>query len=436
MKPFVSSSFLAVAFGIGGIAACSSSTTVTSGTPTSVSTADGGGSGGEGGGGGGGDETLATACANEAPESCALYQKCYPLNFELAFGTMDDCVTAESTLCNYDATYPDVGITAGVIRACTASLQGATCEAYQTGNVCPLIDGTRAAGAACEVGTQCTTGYCAGAGAGTCGICVELGDLGAACSVTEPCDYTKSIYCGQAQKCVAYGVAGAACGGTDDPACKSGLVCTNKACGQGAGAGESCSGDVPCDPLGTAQQCDQTTMKCVAYKVGDTGDPCGGTTGVVFCKTGSCKITGSTGTCVADLALGAGVRRGRDPGLRAALYVRRGRQMRAPRDARVQIAKPRDGGLTRESPRLECALPGALKATCVFRAPNSGDKRPEKQRCPRSISSSTMAARLPVGKRHPRRSSNARKSAASAFACTRPPRRSRTRRFARFAAFA
>ncbi len=290
---------------VGVIAACSSTNTTVipgGGDGGPGSGVDGGGGGG-GEGGGGSGLSIAEGCAKQAVGFCASFKKCQAFGFGIDFADAAECETNLTTACIGSSAVPDSNRTGDDAAACGVLLGNRECS---NGNGCAVVPGKRPTGAACQYSASCASGYCGVAAVGTCGICVDPVGLGATCSVTSPCDYTKNIYCGSGGKCIAYAAAGDACGMTGQPVCTYGLACVNKKCGVGGAVGDMCGSSVPCE-TNAATFCDSTAMKCTAATFLPPGSACGGAGLSNYCRGGLCSPNagGMGSACVPNLPDGA-----------------------------------------------------------------------------------------------------------------------------------
>jgi hypothetical protein len=288
---------------VAALAVACSSSTATIGAGGDGGSGGGSGSGDDGGGGGGGSGTnIADGCAKQAAAFCAFSKKCSPLAYGIDFADDTQCETVIAKSCVYYTSVPDSTRSGDDAAACAAVFSAKTC----TDNTqCASVPGKRPTGSACQYGGSCASGYCAIAGTGTCGICADYVALGASCSTTSPCDYTKGNYCGQSGKCIPYGKTNDACG-TGLAVCGPGLICVQGKCGTGAALGDACPNGVPCD-ITTTGTCDSKTMKCTAATFLSAGAACGGATLSPYCAGGLClpNASGMGNSCVADLPEGA-----------------------------------------------------------------------------------------------------------------------------------
>jgi hypothetical protein len=221
-------------------------------------------------------------------------------------------------VCKNEEALPGSGITDDFLGACAAALSSAGCGASNQDIPACELTGARAAGAACNDGSQCTSGLCTFDLSTnlSCGACSKSVPAGAACNSADvacamgtACDTTAgSPVC----KTISYGASGAACNGVAER-CNSDLVCNvggkcavpgglgsacmaateceatltcmggpTGTCRAFAAAGEACEGDQEC---AAGLGCSQTTGKCGSVTWVSAGMACGD---LALCLVGNC----------------------------------------------------------------------------------------------------------------------------------------------------
>ena len=261
--------------------------------------------------GGDGGPSIADACATIAMDRCTKLQNCSANDFQVQYGTLEQCLTREELACTDGLGAPDTGATPAGTIACGAALAAEPCAQF-------LSPG---APAACVI---------AGPNSGTC-------SFEAQCS-TEFCAIGAHAVCGL---CEAQPVAGTSC--ADNDCGESGLVCdtNNNKCAMPAQVNQACNKTIPCahgtscvgdtntqngkcelqvttmggtcDPTrknaptcnsDDGLTCNQSTKKCVARPVVAAGMACGLVNNVeTACLGGAHCIIASgrtSGTCIAD----------------------------------------------------------------------------------------------------------------------------------------
>lgn len=241
-------------------------------------------------------------------------------------------------LCSKGVAAAENGITPDLMNACAAALKDAPCGQDEADvPACKTmheITGGTELGVLCTFGTQCKTGYCAGATIDDkgvrCGNCVDGIAVGASCDTKSPapcvrgascvatsptttsglctqflgagnaCDGTRALcggglYCATGSKlCTPQSDAGGPCAKEDARACKGALVCIDGTCSVRRANGAPCKNETgECDVLLT---CDGGV--CAAPKQAKLGDLCEGTP---CAPDAACKAQ----VCVARKAVGA-----------------------------------------------------------------------------------------------------------------------------------
>jgi hypothetical protein len=162
--------------------------------------------------------------------------------------------------------------------------------------------GTIAAGLACGDDAQCDTGRCRKAQDSTCGVCGPRAAAGDACQASDDCAY--QLDCTTGGHCAAFVALSGSCD-ADHP-CAPPLACKTGSCAVASGPGGPCARNGDCD--GTQGLfCNPLTSVCQLAAIVIPGLPCGAVNGgyALCARSGVCRMSGSTGTCVAPAADGA-----------------------------------------------------------------------------------------------------------------------------------
>lgn len=268
-------------------------------------------------------------------------------------------------LCGKGVAAAENGVTPNLMNACAAALKDAPCEQAEADvPACRTMHeatGGTELGVLCTFGTQCKTGYCAGATIDDrgvrCGNCVDGIAVGSTCDTKSPapcvrgascipfsatttnglctqylgqdnaCDDARApcgsgLYCAASTKlCTRQGVVGSACTKADRRACAGALVCIGGKCSVRIPNGGACkSEDDACDALLTC-----TGGVCAAVPPAKLGELCEGTscTPDAACKAQICVARKAVGAkcdagkdvCVASAACVQGICEIPDPGI-------------------------------------------------------------------------------------------------------------------------
>jgi hypothetical protein len=285
-------------------------------------------------------------CANYAAALQSASEKCSGKTRGLPAAQLADEASRLATICTYALNAPGNGITAAAVDACAARIKDSCLEDSD----CEDLSNARGSlpdGAACGTDAQCAGGDCKKSEAGdtSCGTCVQLAAIGAACGSGLPscvkgatCSTTGSAAKGTcvaratnlaegetcydpkqpssfAQcasgltcklgtgsaviKCTKRGTTGEACTSSSD--CTTDLGCIGGTCGARLADGAACKSGSDC----SSGACPTATKKCTAPTYGAAGATCNDDD--LRCARGDCSRTGDTqtGTCVDPLADGA-----------------------------------------------------------------------------------------------------------------------------------
>lgn len=292
---------LLVGLGIG----CSSMSTSGS---DDLGTATDGMSMNPGGDGGGGPQDMPLsvtedqACTQLAQAVCAKISQCTSFSFNVSYGNMATCVARQKLSCIGQTTLNGATIKPANIASCANATTQESCEDFDAGNspaACRPA-GTLANGAPCGHAVQCVSGYCAGVGAGSCGVCTARAGQGSPCNAMTYCDY--GLYCsgsGASRTCAKYGTQGSACSVANGVLCVGTLACINGTCSPPLAAGATCNQTRDllyggCDGY-QGVLCAAGTSRCAAvpYAMAGQGCPAG-----TYCNGASCF----NGICVAPAA--------------------------------------------------------------------------------------------------------------------------------------
>lgn len=288
---------------VGGVAACSGST-----TGTSLST----GSGGMG-------PTAQAACADVAKARCALDDACTnDLGTKVVWGDLATCEARGTASCVTALGAPDTSQTPATIEACAAATPMESCSDFLGNNpvsACVPKPGGLVDGKGCAYNAQCSSTFCRYEKGAACGVCVALPKAGDACEVNADCG--RGLVCDKTSStCVAPAAKDAACG--EGVPCGAGLTCVGatmmamgKCQASGAMAGAACD---PKHQTGSGCDaslglfCSPTSKQCEAMTLATAGQPCGvvNKTSFAICTGGAlCVLASASGTCVAPAAEGA-----------------------------------------------------------------------------------------------------------------------------------
>lgn len=253
--------------------------------------------------------SVAAACQTVAEARCAQQSSCslpegmmgVGYNLLSNYGDLATCVARQVTACTNGLDAPQTGNSPTKVTMCAADLLSQSCTDFFDNT--PPADcsptGSRQNGAACTFSGQCTSGYCQGTKAATCGICADPPAAGADCTSTT---------CAQGQRCVeATNLCETvvASNGTCDSGhpCDRGLSCV------GENAAKMVSG--VCETAGTrlGVACGGSMPGCDATR----GLYCGGPTGAKTCMR--VIYPGYNGAVMADADGGAAT--GTDAGVAA-----------------------------------------------------------------------------------------------------------------------
>lgn len=266
---------------------------------------NGGGTGGDGGHGGaaGGGLTNEEACGTWEGR-CAKELECTPKNIEFLYGDVATCAERERLACLAMLSLDGVTATAEDVKSCADAYTNRSCDEIMAdpwvAEKCRL-QGSRATGAQCAHGAQCTSGFCGFNGPMECGTCqLPLGGEGAACDPQQGGQCELTLWC-VGGTCVKQPVQGQPCDGTVP--CAGYLSCVNGTCGKGLGPGAPCSTTAACDPT-LDLYCDSSSHVCEGFALRKAGEPCDPTVKPYsLCTLGSwCN---DAYVCVAPVADGA-----------------------------------------------------------------------------------------------------------------------------------
>jgi hypothetical protein len=251
--------------------------------------------------------TVAEQCKRLAAAVCDRLGQCSAYLLRYYYGDAATCNARVQLTCAPYVNLPGSSWSLERLRACTAGYTSGTCSDYFAPGgpaACRPVAGSLADGAACANSNQCKSALC-NLGLNGCGTCVQAAKSGEACTAAKPCALGLSCVSG---KCSASGGVGAACGLTSAP-CQTGLYCKTNQCAPALAAGAAC------DPASTVAECDslqglyceQPSRKCVAYKLADSGQTCGTTTGTttICAAGGTCSGTAPARKCLSAAMDGA-----------------------------------------------------------------------------------------------------------------------------------
>lgn len=229
---------------------------------------------------------------------CNQTQKCSPLEVQIEYGDVNNCVTVASVGVTNDL--PGLSYTDATIQACADAVNAADCNtAFEDIPACQF-KGTLAEGKACNDSTQCASGYCKTSGqddptnpTADCGVCTARAADGAACTESEGCN-SGSQCDPTAHTCAPRPAKGAACTPTG-PTCTGGSVCIKNVCSDAIADGAPCTAtdDGSDDGCKQNSQCVSGVCHPVTdfVTVVDVGQTCGvdpTTQKQAICKYSSC----------------------------------------------------------------------------------------------------------------------------------------------------
>ncbi len=239
-----------------------------------------------------------------AEATCARELRCAPVDLIRAHGEEQDCIDDLVERWAPEAEQRAAAVGAGraeriegALESCLGALAEAPCTGGDTAEVCTLFRGRVAPGSGCRIDAECRGGYCEDGG-DRCGQCRAYGRSccerpGFGCFDHDPC--APGQLC-SFDTCVVARGEGEPCG-TEDGACRAGLVCWGQplVCQALGREGEACigtgAGFDTCD-RGRGLSC--VAERCVQGRVAPTGDVCGGPS-VAICTPGSyCDESGLT----------------------------------------------------------------------------------------------------------------------------------------------
>lgn len=271
------------------------------------------------GSGSAGGPSVQQACADSAYARCSHLRTCSAFALELRYGDITTCETSFRTSCMQNLLAPSTGSTPSGTEACVQKIPDWDCVDFtdfvNPPPECSQYFGSRAAGAACAVNSQCQTGFCAIDPGNSCGVCAALPQANTSCQHLTGCGQNLSCQT-VTQICAAFGGVDAPCG-TGLP-CAPGLGCAGyDAATNTLGKCEPAVTTVnaTCDPKGAGCDfdsglvCSGQTPTCVPIVLVGGGQPCGTVGGQEQrCGAGGTCVgaMGTTpGTCQAAVATGA-----------------------------------------------------------------------------------------------------------------------------------
>jgi hypothetical protein len=259
----------------------------------------------------GGNATPEQACADAAETLCSALERCVPLYASLAWSDHATCVARSTINCPESFGLEGTSTTPAVLETCLMASAAASCaEIFKGVSACTVMPGTLANGHACAQHAQCQSTFCNPSG--TCGVCADKAQPGAACSVDDQC--TTGLKCVNVgtlvapnKICVAYRAEGEAC--TAMEPCTPDLACKSGTCQSADGPGQMCSSTPDtCSAATTGNTCAAGICKST-LKIAKAGETCGidlATQTFTLCSGGAmCKTTGVTSTCLAAAEDGA-----------------------------------------------------------------------------------------------------------------------------------
>lgn len=270
---------------------------------------------------GGSSVSVDKACTDIATATCNKRSTCSNgASVVKVYGSMANCLARTKLTCVDALMAPGNANSPAHTELCATAWGGATCSDFLLGNepAACIVDGTLAAGAACEYGGQCASSYCTGEKEAQCGSCGAPPATGADCT-TSACARGQTCFTdttANTTTCVVEGTSGGSCGrstpcgpglscvgatATVDGTCMTAAISAGAACDNKSGPG--CARD-----LGI--YCNTASATCTTIQFAADGAACGVTAGgdLVDCQAGTCY--GSVGTtvmgvCKANAADGA-----------------------------------------------------------------------------------------------------------------------------------
>lgn len=178
---------------------------------------------------------LADLPAKLAPAFCALYQRCNPELYGIAFA-VDDCATrltqqlTQGTFSGVSAAVDAkrTSYDGALAAACASAVSSGSCDFLDNSpiTVCEqALEGTVSDGGDCDIDEECKgTSHCAVTGGACPGKCTAAVSAGVACQRKEDC--AAGLVCSDAtQHCAAPAAAGQPCGGGVEVQCSATLQC-------------------------------------------------------------------------------------------------------------------------------------------------------------------------------------------------------------------
>ena len=257
-----------------------------------------------------------------AKASCNLQSKCDATEFDLQYGSVDECATISEQQSAPSFKLPGITVTNGQLEACANAVNAAGCDDTSAAATAACnFTGSLPDGTSCLSDIQCSSGYCKGSGesstttdngdAGTtvttsCGTCAERVDVGGACDGDDE-NCKTGLACNlQTHLCATPPAKGAACDLTQIR-CASGLTCVHAICADPVPAGGAC--DVSQDECAAGLACEngKCSTESDQFTVATLGQPCGvniGASTFIVCKQSSCVGAQSSQKCVANATAG------------------------------------------------------------------------------------------------------------------------------------
>ncbi|HEX4459649.1 MAG TPA: hypothetical protein VIA18_16835 [Polyangia bacterium] len=259
---------------------------------------------------GGSGVSVDEACTDIATAVCNKRSTCSNgASVVKVFGSMANCLARSKLTCVDALIAPGNANTPAHEEQCATAWGGATCTDFLLGNepAACVVDGTLAAGAACEYGGQCASSYCTGEKAAQCGSCGEPPATGADCT-TSACARGQVCFAdttANTMTCVVDGTIGATCSRTApcapgsscvgatttvDGTCMTAAISAGAACDNKTGPG--CARDL-------GLYCNTTSATCTTVQFAADGAACDTVNGPSCTSPARCvPASGSTaGTC-------------------------------------------------------------------------------------------------------------------------------------------
>ena len=257
--------------------------------------------------GSGGNEALDSACGDYAKAYCDKLDACQtaPNGTGRLYGSYDNCLTRNKSLCTSRATAQGSGATAANLQACATAYPAATCAQFFLGLPDCAPEGTLADGASCAHDAQCQSAFCQIDLGAACGTCAQS-QAGDDCS-TLPCG--PGFTCGTDPSpaiCHPLSDLNGPCNSSEatSPYCAASLVCVQGTCVLGkTSAGETCDGAAQTCADSMGLRCPGN--QCAADPFVGVGETCGAPNaeGLEARCTGGSSCVGHWGamTCLANI---------------------------------------------------------------------------------------------------------------------------------------